>query len=201
MEEQQIKKFIEQVKLESSYSKFLKVDIIYQLINNFNAASDKQKYPSEVENPLETALQFYKEYNVQYYNTIIEEFENKRIVISQNSGKSFTDTENNTTYIRLYGNDGDLFIIVHELAHFIDKNSNPQIIPDEYWFLSETFAFYIEKKLENWLKSEKYKNLIFTRINNRMYFESKMLKAIENELNYESLYRQKGIIEESDIDI
>jgi len=201
MENQQIKKFIEQVKLESTYRKFLKSDIIYRLIKIFNAAFDKQSYSSEIENPLEIALQFYKEYNVQYYNTIIEQIKSKRIVISQDNRKSFTDTENNTAHIRLYGNDGDLFIIVHELAHYIDRNSNPPIIPDEYWFLSETFAFYIEKNLENWLRNEKYKELISTRINNRIYFESKMLKAIENELYYESLYKQKGTIEESDIDI
>ena len=201
MENKQIKKFIEQVKLESTYRKILKSDIIYQLINNFNVAINKQGYSSEIDNPLEIAIQFYKEYNDQYYNTIIKEIKSKGIVVSEDIGKSFTDTENNTTYIRLYGNDGDLFIIVHELAHFIDKNSNPPIIPDKYWFLSETFAFYIEKKLEIWLKNEKYKNLISTRINNRIYFESKMLKAIENEIYYESLYRKKGTIEESDIDI
>ena len=134
-------------------------------------------------------------------NIIIESIQNKKIVISQHNGKSFTDTNNNTVYIGLYGNDGDLFNIVHELAHFIDRNSTPSIIPDKYWFLSETFAFYIEKKLEIWLKNEKYNNLIFTRTNNRMYFEIKMLKAVENELYYENLYKQKGIIEESDIDI
>lgn len=201
MENQQIKKFIEQVKLESIYRKFLKSDIIYRLIKNFNTVFDKQSYSSEIENPLEIALQFYKEYNVQYYNTIIEQIKSKRIVISQDNGKPFIDTENNTAHIRLYGNDGDLFIIVHELAHYIDRNSKPSIIPDEYWFLSETFAFYIEKKLENWLENEKYKELISARINNRIYFESKMLKAIENELYYESLYKQKGTIEESDIDI
>ena len=34
-----------------------------------------------------------------------------------------------------------------------------------------------------------------------MYFENKMVEAIENELYYENLYRQKGTIAESDIDI
>lgn len=201
MENYQIKKFIEQIKLESTYRKFLKNEIIYQLINIFNAVFEKQSYSNKIENPLERVLQFYKEYNVQYYNTIIEGIESKAIVICQDNVKSFTNTEDNTTYIRLYGNDGDLFIIVHELAHFIDRNSNPPIIPDEHWFLSETFAFYIEKKLEIWLENEKYKDLISTRKNNRMYFENKMLKAIENELYYESLYRKKGTIEECDIDI
>ena len=35
----------------------------------------------------------------------------------------------------------------------------------------------------------------------RIYFENKMLEAIENELYYENLYSQNGIIVESDIDI
>ena len=204
MKEQQIKRFIEQVKSELIYKKILKSDIIYQLINIFNTASvtlEKQNYSSEIEKPLEMALEFYKEYNMEYYNTIIENIQNRRIIINKNIGKSFTDTKNNTTNISLCGNDGDLFNIVHELAHFIDRNSKPPIIPDEYWFLSETFAFYIEKRLENWLLNKDYKDLIYTRRNNRIFFENKMLEAIENELYYENLYRQKGIIVESDIDI
>ena len=66
MKEQQIKKFIEQVKLELTYKKFLKSDIIYQLIDIFNTtnvAFEKQNYSCEVENPLEMALEFYKEYS------------------------------------------------------------------------------------------------------------------------------------------
>ena len=204
MKEQQIKRFIEQVKSELIYKKILKSDIIYQLINIFNTASvtlEKQNYSSEIEKPLEMALEFYKEYNMEYYNTIIENIQNRRIIINKNIGKSFTDTKNNTTNISLCGNDGDLFNIVHELTHFIDRNSKPPIIPDEYWFLSETFAFYIEKRLENWLLNKDYKDLIYTRRNNRIFFENKMLEAIENQLYYENLYRQKRIIVESDIDI
>ena len=204
MKEQQIQKFIEQVKLELTYKKFLKSDIIYQIINTFNTtnvAIEKQNYSTEIENPLEMALEFYKEYNMEYYNTIIENIRSGGIIINKNNNKSFTDTKNNTANISLCGNDGDLFNIVHELAHFIDRNNVPPIIPDKYWFLSETFAFYIEKKLENWLLNKDYEDLINTRRNNRMYFENKMLEAIENELYYENLYRQKGTIAESDIDI
>ena len=200
MQEKQIKKFIEQVKLESTYKKFLKNDIINQLINIFNGDFTKLSYSSEIKNPLEIALEFYKEYNIKYYNIIIKAIQGKKIIIRKDIGKPFTDTKNNTTHITLYGNDGDIFIIVHELAHFIDRNNNPSIIPNEYWFLSETFAFYMEKKLQIWL-DEKYKDLIYIRENNRMFFENKISKAIENELYYESLYKQKGIIEESDIDI
>ena len=96
MIEQQIKRFIEQVKSELKYKKILKSDIIYQLINIFNTANvalEKQNYSSEIENPLEMALEFYKEYNMEYDNTIIENIQNRRIIINKNIGKSFTDTK------------------------------------------------------------------------------------------------------------
>lgn len=131
---------------------------------------------------------------------ILEGFKNKRIIF-QNREKSFTDTQNNKAYIKLQGNDGDVFILVHELAHYIDRNSNPHIVPDEYWFLSETFAFYVEKKLENWLISDKYNKLIYTIINNRKYFEKRMLIAIKYELYYEDLFNKNGNIFDSDIDL
>lgn len=201
MNEEQIKSFIKKVKLESKYRKFLKEDIIYELISIFHSDYKKRNYSQNIKNALELALKFYKDYNERYYNIIIEGIENEEIIISHDNKKSFVDTNDNITFIKLYDNDVNLFMLVHELAHFIDKNSNPSIVPNEYWFLSETFAFYIEKKLEKWLENEKYKDLISVRKNNRMYFENKMLEAIENELYYENLFRKKGTIEESDIDI
>lgn len=39
-----IKKFIEKVKLESTYNKFLKKDIIYKLISIFNKDYEKLTY-------------------------------------------------------------------------------------------------------------------------------------------------------------
>ena len=81
----------------------------------------------------------------------------------------------------------------------IDRNSH--IIPNEYWYLSETFAFYIEKKLEKWLDKKQYSDLIVARQNNRIYFESKMLEAIRIELKYEDIIKQNGSIQGEDIDL
>ena len=52
MDRKEIKEFIELVKVESTYKKFLKKDIIYQLIENFDGIYDKQNYTKEIENPL-----------------------------------------------------------------------------------------------------------------------------------------------------
>ena len=83
MEEQEIKKFIEQVKLKSTYGKFLKTDIIYQLIKLFDSIYEKQSYSNEIENPLEMALEFYKEYNIDYYNIIIDNIQNKKLLFAK----------------------------------------------------------------------------------------------------------------------
>lgn len=126
---------------------------------------------------------------------------NNKTIIFQECKKSFVDINSNCAFINLTDTDNDIFILVHELAHFIDRNHNPKIIPDEYWFFSETFSFYIEKKFEIWLNNKEYEHLISKRRNNRMYFESKMLKAISNLLYYEDLYKSKGKLEEKDIDV
>ena len=70
MDRKEIKEFIELVKVESTYKKFLKKDIIYQLIENFDGIYDKQNYTKEIENPLELVIMFYKNYNLDYYNKI-----------------------------------------------------------------------------------------------------------------------------------
>lgn len=200
MKNSQVKEVIRKIKDESQYKKFVERDIIYQLIDIFKCNYNKLNYPIRIKNPLEISLEFYKEYNEKYYKMILDGIDSGKIIITDNSGKSFTNLKNKNAYINLFGNDSDIFVIVHELAHYIDINSNPQIISDKYWFLSETFAFYMEKKLEAWLNHEKYKDLISIRRNNRIYYESRMLTAIEIELYYEELYKEKGIIEENDID-
>lgn len=201
MQSKKVQSFIEKVKLESTYKKFLEHDLIYLLITLFDGNCTKQSYSKKVINPLEIALQFYKSYNIDYYNKIKEGIENKKIMIDENINKSYSDTKENKSFIKLLGNDSDLYTLVHEFAHFIDRNTKPMIIPNKYWFLSETFAFYMEKQLEIWLVDTKYQDLISTRKNNRLYFENRMLKAIGNELYYERLYQEKGVIEEQYIDI
>ena len=60
---------------------------------------------------------------------------------------------------------------------------------------------YIEKKLEDWLDNEKNYELINVKRNNRMYYESKMLSAIESMMFYEELYIKNGKISIEDLEI
>lgn len=198
MQKDKIDKFIEKVKKESQYKKFINTDIIYLLFDSFKC-NNKVDYSHKIDNPLEIVLNFYKDYNKEYYEMILKGINEKRIVIGNN--ESHVDTNNNSAYIKLCNNDSDIFIIAHELAHYIDRNSNPQIVPDKYWFLSEAFSFYIEKKLENWLNQKGYGELIEARQNNRLYFESQMMEAVKIELKYEEMYKQKGTIQREEIEL
>ncbi len=201
MEKVLVESFIERVKIESSFPKFLKKDLIYSFIDFFKKDYTKKAYPKNIKNPLEIVLQFYKSYNEQYYNMILNSINKSSIIISNDNEKPFVDTTTNKAFIKLTGNDSDIFILVHEFAHFIDRNSNPEIIPDEYYFLCELFSFYMEKQLELWLSDKEYSNVIETRRHNRMYFESKMLTAIEYEMFCEEFYKKNEKIELDDLNI
>lgn len=193
-------KFIGRVKVESNIHKFIKEDLIYQLIDYFKKDYTKMDYPQNINNPLGIVLEFYKSYNKEYYKIILEGINSNRIIINKNETKSLVDTNNRRTFIRLSGNDSDIFILAHEFAHYIDRISNPPIIPDKYSFLCEVFSFYIEKQLELWLNHKEFYELIQARRNNRMYYEEKMLNAIEYELLCEKLYIQNEQINIEDLD-
>lgn len=80
MEEKQVNEFINQIKIGSTYKKFINNDIIYQLIAIFNKNKNtlkKQDYPHKINNPLELALNFYKEYNIKCYDIIIKNIKSK----------------------------------------------------------------------------------------------------------------------------
>lgn len=201
MKNYELNQYIERIKIESNSHKFLKEDFIKQLITTFKKDYFKESYLKTIKKPLEIALQFYKDFNPLYYEMLINAINNQEIIINSNIEKSDTDTENKKIYIKPSENDSDLFMMVHEFAHYIDLNCNPPIIPNEYSFLCEVFSLYMEKQLELWLDNQKYEKLIKTRKNNRMYFESKMLTAIEYQLMYERLWKETGKIELSNLDI
>lgn len=195
------KKFIKKVKIESSYKKIVNKDIIANLDNAFSLEINKKEYPNNINNCLELSLEFYKNYDENYYDIILDGINKGKIIILDKNKKSLVDTQTNNVYIKLSENDSDVFMLVHEFAHYIDRSSNPLIVPNEFWFLSEAFSFYIEKKLEQWLDSTKYHDLIVARINNRIFYEKKMLNAIKIKMYYENLYKEKGKLLKSDINI
>lgn len=196
------KSFIEQVVKESSKKKILTREALDLLIDFFTGDYPKEEYPKTIKDPKSLALEFYKKYNENYYDMLINGLNNGSIIIEDSLLKSYVDTTTAQAHIKLNGNDNDLFILVHEYAHYIDRNMSPPIVPDTYWFFAETYAFYLEKQLELYLGKEypEYHNLIQARRNNRMHYESKMVDALATELHYEDLYRKKQNLSAEDID-
>lgn len=199
MSEEEINSFMKKVELESQEHKFLQLNTIEQIIHIFNIKIEKQEYGKKVQNPVELVLEFYKDYNKKYYECIVNGIEKENIIISMTIKKSYVNVETNKAYIALNGNDNDIFILAHEFAHFIDRNSKPVLVSNDFWFLSEVYSFYMEKRLELWLKDALYEDVIFKRRKNRLYYEAKMVKAIEYEMYYENLYKKKGKLERNDL--
>lgn len=169
----------------------LEKDFVLELIDEFDISIDKLNYPDNNLASLELSLNFYKNFNLNYYNIIIDGINNKEVIVSDEFN-SHVNTKNSRAYIKLMGNDGDVITIVHELAHYIDRKLN--IVPDKYWFLGETFAFYIERELEKFL-DQKYEYLFDIRKNNRLYMEKNMLQLIKLALHYENEYLKNGKLE------
>lgn len=171
----------------------LKKDFVLELIDKFDIPIKKLSYPNNNLDNLSISLNFYKNFNLEYYN-IINQGLNRQDIIISDEFNSLVNTNNSKTYIKFMGNDGDVIMLVHEFAHYIDRMLNPHIVPDKYWFLGETFAFYIERELEKKLGS-KYKYLFQIRKNNRLYMEKNMLQIIKLALYYENKYIKTGKLE------
>lgn len=105
-------------------------------------------------------------------------FDTEKIFVGKDNKESFVSNERLECFISLNDNNYDFFLIVHELSHFIDCNSNPRIIPTKYNVFAETFSMYMEKKSEEYLASFDTVELVKARRNNRLYFEKNFLQYI-----------------------
>lgn len=183
-----IERFYNKIAEQSKYVKVLDVRIIKQMAELFEGKRRKIEYGhDEVDDALKMALDFYKDYNLDYYQIIAKSIENGEIDLNSDVNK--VNTSSNKCYIKSIGNDSDLYIIVHELAHFIDRKTG--IIDDEYHFFSEVVSLYMEKMLEKYLEERNLcPNLISARRSNRIRFERDMLRAMSYELYYEELYKE-----------
>ena len=168
--------------------------MIQKLLSLKNEKLEKQEYLKTIIDPLAIALEFYKEQSDDNYKRIIEGIQSEQITLLEKR-QSYIDTKSGKTYILLNHEDSDVFCLVHEFAHFIDHNHKPAIVPDSHWFLVESYAFYMEKRLEKFLSERGYHALVQTRRNNCIVSETKMLTAIENQLFYEEQYQKTKNIE------
>lgn len=201
MQDELMKNFYNVIKEELNSRWFVKKEFIYKLIESFNYNYSKIDYTKIIKNPIEIALLFYKDYNIKYYNMIMSGIKSGKIIINYNKDKSYTSENDKKSILSLTGKDSDVFVIVHEFAHFIDINSIPRIIKQEYSFLSEVFSFYMEKRFERFLSNIGYDELINIREKNRLYYESNMLKVIDNYLDMRNLFVKNGHIDNNDENI
>lgn len=138
--------FTEFIKELSKNHIFLDKNFILEMFSAFDISIEKLSYPSSNLDCLSIALDFYKNFNLDYYNIIEEGIKNKAIVISDSLNKSYVTHKEHKAYIKLTNTDTDLIMIVHEFGHYIDHMSTPNIVPDEYWF-ERNFGFLYGKRV------------------------------------------------------
>ena len=151
--------------------------MIQKLLSLKNEKLEKQEYLKTIIDPLAIALEFYKEQSDDNYKRIIEGIQSEQITLLEKR-QSYIDTKSGNTYILLNHEDSDVFCLVHEFAHFIDRNHKPAIVPDSHCFLAESYAFYMEKRLEKFLSERGYHALVQTRRNNCIVSETKNIETI-----------------------
>ena len=189
----------ELIEREAQYTLVLSLNEITQLKKGFSFSIDHPHYPKNSLDSFAIVSTFFKKNYPKYYDMIQDGIEKGSIRISHDIAtmkKSCFDFITMTSYILLQENDGDLFLLVHELGHFIDVNLSPTLVPYEKNYLCETIAFYMEKKLQSYLLSldKRYQDLIDMRILARLYFEKRFLKRIDHLLFYINLYQKHGFI-------
>lgn len=180
-----LKKYEQVLKSEAQIKKIVMPEAISKMIEVYGKGHKKMTYPKTIDNPKEIALNFYKELFPEYYKIILKGIEEGRVIFD--SGENYVDPIDGICHIHLFNNDGDVYLIVHELAHYIDANSTPSITEKGWYIFAEVFSFYMEKRLEIYLGD----NLTLAtkvRKNNRLYQEENMLEIIEAELAYEEAF-------------
>ena len=191
-----LQKIEEQVKME----KYLSPKEIKKYYKQF----PKRKYISynaDIPFSLETLLNFYREYNIDYYKIIMDGLSRGRIVISNDLKDSYVNINSNKAYISPHQSSYDYFLFAHELSHYIDRNLTPHIIDDHYTIFAEVFPRAIENAYVNYLQniSPAYTSLIDVTQNNRLYFARRHLESALYEYYYEKLYL-KGKLNEKKFD-
>lgn len=196
LKQETIELFKEKVKRESGYTKYLKEETLSELLKCFNTPVETKLYLSLKENPLELVLDFFKHYNVYYYDMILLGIREHKIIIGEDVEQSVSD--HYFTLIELLGNTSDFFRLAHELAHYVDRNPKPEFTRGRYVYMCEVFSYFIEKQLEMFLLEKGMSKTVYNRRYNRIAMVTYLSKIIRDMLDYEETYRKTGTIDVSD---
>ena len=195
-----IEDYYQRLNREINNKKILSIEQLFKLNDMIEIVPyNRLKYPNNINNPLEIVLDFYKSEFPLYYDLINRGFKSGHITLKGEG--SYVSTSDGSCHLKLNYNDADVFMIAHELGHYIAMNSNPPIISKYYLKYSEVLSIYMEKRLARYLISKLgLTNLVNIRECNRLYFESRMIRIALSEYQYEELFR-KGKLELNDNDV
>ena len=184
------KQFSQKIAREAGQWKCLKPEQLKKIIDLFSVKCKYIPYNEIPMDSLDMALSFYKQYDKNYYDILIDGLKNKKIVIVDDVMSNY-DPNTGICEIESFGNDKGYFCFVHEFAHYIDGMSVPSFTPPYLNFLAEAYSLYMEKLAEKFLLTQ-IPDFSEIKYNHMLYAEGRMVRAIEDELYYEKLYLELG---------
>ena len=173
---------------------------VQKLIELFDVNAIKFKYENTLPDPLRVALEFYKAYDEQFYEIISLGILNDRILIGDFVKRSHVNVDKKMCYIKTEGNDHDVYVMVHEMAHYVNAILGQKFIDRNNVIYTEVFSYYMERQLDKFLLEKGYHQLVFTRYQNRTHSTCETARSLKNFLDLKRIYETNkfGLLFEKD---
>lgn len=173
---------------------------IQKMIKLFDVKAIMFKYEKTISDPLRTALEFYKEYDKEFYEIISEGILNDRILIGDFVKRSYVSVDKKLCFIKTEGNDHDVYVMIHEMAHYVNAMLNQKFIDRNNSIYTEVFSYYMERQLDKFLIARGYYEVVFARYQNRTYSTCETAKSLKNFLTLKRIYETNklGLLLEQD---
>ena len=131
---------------------------------------------------------FYKAYDEQFYEIISFGILNDRILIGDFVKRSHVNVDKKMCYIKTEGNDHDVYVMVHEMAHYVNAILGQKFIDRNNVIYTEVFSYYMERQLDKFLLEKGYHQLVFTRYQNRTHSTCETARSLKNFLDLKRIY-------------
>jgi len=161
---------------------------VQKLIELFDVNAIRFNYEKTLSDPLRTALEFYKSYDEDFYEVISWGILNDRVIIGDFVKKSHVNVEKRMCYIKTEGNDHDVYVMVHEMAHFVNAILGQKFIDRNNVIYTEVYSYYMERQLDKFLSKRGYIQPVFARHQNRTYSTCEAARSLKDFLELKRIY-------------
>lgn len=173
---------------------------ILKLINLFDIKAVRFRYEHKLSDPLDIALKFYKSFNRKFYDIIAQGILQDRVLIGPFCKKSYVNAKTKLCFIKPVGTDEDVYIMVHEMAHYVNVMLDDAFVDRSNVIYTEVFSYYIERLFDRYLIENGYLDLAIIRHQNRIESTCNIARNLKDFLELKKLYEKNvlGLLKEQE---